>query len=147
MSDMMAAMGLVQLESVADELHRRQAIAGQYLRAFAGREDVRTQFVRPEVRHAWHLFPILLRLDMLRVDRDEFMRELLDRGIATSIHYRPLHLFERFAPHCRIGPRCGEASGWIYERLITLPLYSRLDPQDVAWIIESVLDLLQKHKR
>lgn len=147
MPDIMAAIGLVQLRAVVAQHARRREVTRRYRAAFERRDDVMLQSVRPEVEHAFHLFPILLRLDMLRADRDTIMRGLLAMGVSTAIHYRPLHLYPDFVCHCRVGERCREASEWIFERLISLPLYSSLADESVDRIIESVTDLLKRYRR
>src|SRR5205814_9380359 len=47
--------------------------------------------------HAWHLFPIRLRLDRLAIDRNEFIAALRERGVGCSVHWRPLHLHPYYA--------------------------------------------------
>jgi perosamine synthetase len=147
MPDILAALGLAQLDSLESDLRQRTEIAERYRRAFVRRDDLRLQSIRGDVVHAHHLFPVLLNIEALRLDRDQVMREMHASGVSTSLHYRPLHLFPGFAALCRIGPKCGQASEWVYERLITLPLYSRLSDQDVDRVCETLIGVLTRNRR
>ena len=59
--------------------------------------------------HAWHLFPIRLRLDALAIDRNQFMQELNQAGVACSVHWRPLHLHPYYEQ--TFGWRAGRSAG------------------------------------
>ena len=147
MADIMAAIGLVQLRTVVPQHMRRRAVAHHYRASFERRDDIMLQAISPDVEHAYHLFPILLRLEMLRADRDTIMRDLLAMGVSTAIHYRPLHMFTDFVCHCRVGTHCTQVSEWVFERLISLPLYSSLTDESVDYIIESLFELLKRYRR
>src|SRR2546422_6969871 len=56
------------------------------------RSEVEVPRERADRQHAWHLYPLRLRLDHLATGRDEFIRTLAARGVGTSVHWRPLHM-------------------------------------------------------
>ena len=146
-TDIMSALGLAQLESVDDEHRRRVQIAARYRSALDGREDLSLQIISRDVIHSHHLFPVLLNLDALTITRDSVMREMGQRGISTSIHYRPLHQFAGFATRCRVGPTGTPNSDWVYERLISLPLYTRLADEDVDRVVAALIEILEENRR
>jgi perosamine synthetase len=146
-TDITSAIGLSQLESVHDEHQRRTQIAERYRSILDKRGDLTLQSISSDVVHSHHLFPVLLNVDALAIDRDDVMREMNCRGIGTSIHYRPLHLFDRFVRHCRIGPTGTSNADWIYKRLMSLPLYTRLTNDDVDRVATTLIDIVQEHRR
>lgn len=141
LTDLAAAIGRVQLAR-ADEMHRRrQAIAAHYTAAFAGLEAVELPAVRSGVCHAWHLYPIRLRLDALQVDRARFIRELHARGIGTSVHFIPLHQQPFYARRYGYRPEDLPVAAAAYPRLVSVPIYSAMSDEDVESVIAAVTDV------
>lgn len=141
LTDLAAALGRVQL-SRADGMHRRrQEIAARYAAALAALDGLELPTVRAGVCHAWHLYPIRLRLDALTIDRAQFIRELHARGIGTSVHFIPLHQQPFYAS--RYGYRPGDlpVAAAAYPRLVSLPIYSVMTDQDVESVIAAVTDV------
>lgn len=132
MTDLAGAIGLAQLERAEEMRRAREDRAHRYLEAFADVEEIELPEEDPDRLHAWHLFPLRLRLDALAIDRNAFVAELKSEGIGTSVHWRPLH----FHPYYE------ETYGWtrsdfpaasrVWERLVSLPLFPDLrdDEQD-----------------
>src|SRR5205814_923017 len=92
MTDVAAALGLRQLARADRFRSQRAAIASRYNAALADLEEVEVPRERADRQHAWHLYPLRLCLDHLATGRDEFIRTLAARGVATSVHWRPLHM-------------------------------------------------------
>src|SRR5207249_4758277 len=89
---------------------------------------------------AWHLYPIRLRLDHLTMSRGEFIHALAARGVATSVHWRPLHMQPYYAE--RYGFRAEEFPVAFREwrRLISLPIFPGMSDADVDHTIAAVRD-------
>ena len=148
MPDVLAAIGLCQLHKLDALNARRQAIAQQYHRAF-GEMDFLEPFppaVPDYSTHVWHLYTILLRLETLRIGRDQFIDELKARGIGVSVHYIPVH----FHPHYQgYGWRRGDFphTEAYYARTISLPLYPSMTDADVSRVIETVYEVGTQWRR
>ncbi len=67
-----------------------------------GRTSSRCRRMPDDRIHAWHLFPIRLRLERLSIDRNAFIDELRERGVGCSVHWRPLHLHPYYARDFRL---------------------------------------------
>src|SRR5262249_5663941 len=92
MTDMNAALGLVQLRRLDAMQTRRAEIVAQYQDLLADVDElVELPTVRGDVEHAWHLFAVRVRPERLRIGRDEVIQELNAAGIGTSVHFIPLH--------------------------------------------------------
>ena len=87
-----SALGLVQLHKLVANNSRRQAITKLYRQGFDGSGffGVKLPFLNSPEGSSCHIFPILLPSD---ADRQVFMDEMRARGVQTSIHYPPIHLF------------------------------------------------------
>jgi dTDP-4-amino-4,6-dideoxygalactose transaminase len=147
LSDVLAAIGLGQLERFEEFQRRRQAIVARYAAGLAGLDTVRLPGARPEVTHAWHLYPIALELERLTIDRARFIRELRAENIGTSVHFIPIH----HHPHFRA--TLGYAEGDFpvaedaYRRAITLPLFPRMTDADVDDVAEAVRRIGARFRR
>ena len=138
LSDLLAAIGVGQLERFEASQQRRHELVARYARGFDGLDAVRVPVARPGMTHAWHLYPIALDLDRLTIDRGQFIEELRAENIGTSVHFIPLH----FHPHFRdsLGYREGAfpVAEAAYRRAITLPLFVTMTDHDVDDVVAAV---------
>jgi perosamine synthetase len=92
LTDIAAAIGIHQLARAEAMRCERERIAQTYLEQFAEMDEIELPEEDSNRINAWHLFPIRLRLDKLKIDRNGFIEELKQAGIGCSVHWRPLHL-------------------------------------------------------
>jgi dTDP-4-amino-4,6-dideoxygalactose transaminase len=147
LSDVLAAIGLGQLERF-DEMQRlRAARAQRYQAALADVAEVRTPTTREGAHHAWHLFPIALALERLRCDRAEFARALRAENIGSSVHFIPIH----FHPHYRATLPYREGAFPVaenaYRRALTLPLFPSMSERDVDDVVEAIRKIIAALRR
>jgi dTDP-4-amino-4,6-dideoxygalactose transaminase len=147
MTDIAAAIGRVQLGRLDGFQARRQAVVRAYLDAFAGEEALELPLARPDVEHAWHLFPLRLRDGVLSIGRDRFIEELTALNIGTSVHFIPLHLHPYYRDRYRLAPGDFPVALDSFRRLASLPLYPRLSDGDVADVIAATYDVLRRFRR
>lgn len=146
MTDIVGAIGLHQVRRAEEFRRRRERLSELYGEKLGGVEEVELPSTREDRIHAWHLYPIRLRLERLRIDRDEFMRELKAAGIGCSVHWRPLHrhpYYEEFGwgpDHCPIASRA-------WRRLISLPLFPSMSQFEIDRVVSVIRDLCRVHRR
>jgi UDP-4-amino-4,6-dideoxy-N-acetyl-beta-L-altrosamine transaminase len=141
LTDVQCALGLSQLGKLDRFLTRREAIAARYREALAGVPGLAFQGVAPHVRHAWHIFPVLLDLERLAADRRAIFSALRAENIGVNVHYIPVYWHPVYQ---RLGYQkglCPVAEG-IYERLLTLPLFPAMEDRDVEDVIAAVTKVL-----
>jgi dTDP-4-amino-4,6-dideoxygalactose transaminase len=138
LSDVLASIGLGQLERFDEMQRRRAAFAARYQAGFRDLEEVRAPSTREGMTHAWHLFPIALELERLTCDRARFAQELRAENIGTSVHFIPIH----FHPHFRdtLPYRIGAfpVAENAYRRALTLPLFPSMSERDVDDVVAAV---------
>lgn len=144
MMDIQAAMGLHQLKRAESMLARRREIVGIYRRLLGDVDILRLPEEPGQMRHAWHLYPVILDFDRLSMDRDGFIEQLAARKITANVHYQPVHLFSYYR---RLGFKEGDFP--VAERLskseVTLPLYTRMTDGDAEDVAAAVRDIVFKH--
>ncbi len=142
LTDIAAALGLAQLRKVDAMWARRREIAGRYDQAFAGLAELQIPTQAPDQQHAWHLYMLRLHLELLRIDRAEFVTELKRRQIGASVHFIPLHTHPYYRETYGYRPEDLPVAWREYQREISLPLYSRMSDTDVDDVIAAVLDIV-----
>ena len=147
MTDIQAAMGLAQLEKLEWMWMWRREIAARYTEAFIERRELIAPEVKSDRDSAWHLYALKLNLNALKIDRDQFINHLVQSGVGCSVHFIPLyrHPFYRDTFGCK--PHDYPASEWIFERVVSLPIYPGMMEEDVSGVIEVVLHLAEKFAR
>jgi dTDP-4-amino-4,6-dideoxygalactose transaminase len=146
LSDIHAAIGIHQLRKLEQFIERRALYAGMYQRAFAGMEEVELPPDNPRCRHAWHLYILRLNLRRLKIDREEFIRELRQRGIGTSVHFIPIPLHPFFARLPLARYACPRALD-LYPRIVSLPLYPAMTEEQVHYVTQCVQEVLERSRR
>lgn len=142
MTDIMAALGLGQLQRYPGILARRKQIIAMYDHAL---QDCNVEFLKHydnDFSSSGHLY--LVR--MLGKDdeyRNKVIEALAEKGIATNVHYKPLPMFTAYM---KLGfdikdyPNAYE----MYKNEITLPLHTLLTDEQIEYITTSFLDLIRK---
>lgn len=141
MTDLQASLGLVQLRKLEAMQARRCEIVAAYQEAFTPLGVFQTPVARPEVDHAWHLYVLRLWPERLGITRNQFIEELKARNIGTSVHFIPIHIHPYYRDKYGFKPQDFPVAYDSYERMVSLPLSPRMSDQDVADVMEAVLEL------
>jgi len=141
MSDIQAALGLAQLKKLDGFQERRRQIVAAYNNAFREIHALETPGCRSHVEHAWHLYVLRLRLPALRIGRNQFIGELTARKIGTAVHFIPIHLHPFYRDKYAYLPEQFPIAYGSYRRMLSLPLNPGMSDQDVADVIDAVLDV------
>jgi dTDP-4-amino-4,6-dideoxygalactose transaminase len=147
MTDIQAALGLCQLEKLERFQRRRREVVALYESGFAGEDALELPTAREEVEHAWHLYVLRLRPDALCIGRDQFIEELKQRNIGTSVHFIPIHLHPYYRDKYGYRPEDFPVAYDNFQRMLSLPLNPRLSDGDAADVVEAVLDIVRTHRR
>lgn len=146
MPDTAAAIGIHQLARLREMSDRRREIANRYLDALAGLPLELPRPIHKDDEHAWHLFIIRLALEQLDIDRDRFIELVAERGIGTSVHFIPLHLQPYWRDKYQLLPSDFPVATAAYERIVSLPIYSKMTNEDVERVVTAVRDIVTAHR-
>ena len=145
MTDIMAALGLRQLDRYPGMLERRREIVRRYDEAMDALGVSHLIHYGENYCSSGHLY--LARIPGFDVEqRNELILRLAERGVATNVHYKPLPMMTAY-----------RALGWriedfpnsydYYRNLITLPLHTLLSDEDVTYVTESFAACLREMGR
>ena len=147
LTDLAAAIGLVQLERAEAMRRERERVAGAYAKAIAayGLSDVIELPVDapPGDRHAWHLYPIRLAPGTT-VARADVIERLRADGIGTSVHFIPLHLHPYYRRTYGYRPEDLPVAAGEYGREISLPIFPDLRDDEVERVVRSLRRALDR---
>jgi dTDP-4-amino-4,6-dideoxygalactose transaminase len=147
LSDILASVGLGQLERFAEFQRRRAELAAGYAARLGQVAEVRLPAVREGATQAWHLYPIALELERLTCDRARFIEELRAENIGTTVNFIPVHRH----PHYRTALGYPEGSFPVaedaYRRAVTLPLYPRMSDADLDDVCAAVRKVIAHYRR
>lgn len=142
MTDIMAALGLVQMKRYPAMLERRKEIIGKYNEAFKELNVQVLDHYTEEHQSSGHLY-ILRLLGKDESVRNEFITKMAERGIATNVHYKPLPMhtaYKNLGFAIKDYPNAYEQ----YKNEVTLPLHTKLTDGDVEFIIENFKEVYQE---
>ena len=147
LTDIQSAIGLAQLKKMKQFHARRRDIVKKYQRAFSKFAAVETPVECSEVESAWHLYPIRLHLNRLRISRSRLIEELKRRGVGASVHFIPIHLHPYYRKKYGWRADAFPVAYREYQRLVSLPLSPAFTDAQVARVIKAVQEILKKYSR
>lgn len=147
LSDILAAIGVVQFKKLNEMQEKRKEIVKIYKEELSGVEEIILPSQREGTEHAWHLYIIQIKPELLKITRDEFIERLIEEGVGTSVHFIPLHLMP-FYKKC-YGFKRGDFPNaeFVYERAISLPLYPKLSKSDAQYVAERAKKIINEFRR
>ena len=146
MFDIQAALGLVQLSRMEEMHTRRLAIAARYQEEFGKIDAVEPPFVPEFTTHCLHLYVLRIVPELLTIDRDQFIVELNERNVGTSVHFIPTHTMTAYQ---KLGWKEGDfpMAEKHFNRIISLPLYPTMTDEQVQYVIDAVRDIVEKYHK
>lgn len=147
MPEIMASLGLVQLERLNELYERRMHLVHVYDKFFKNFPYAKVLATRPGFQSSHHLYVMFLELEKLTIDRNQFIDELTARNIGSSVHYKPVHMMSYYANKYNLKPEHFPVSQNAFKRMLSLPLSSKLSPQDAQDAVAAIDEICQKYKR
>ena len=140
MSDLMAAIGIVQLDRFDEFTQKRRTLARRYDELLAP-----TPRVTPLQHNYSEVVPHIYVVKIKNLcDREELRKDLLEDGIQTGLHYQPNHLLKLYQNSNNRSlpfPVTEEA----FSQILTLPLHPDLQPEDLKLVSSKLLEKLNNH--
>ena len=141
LTDIAAAIGIHQLARAEEMRQGREAVAYRYMEALADVEEIELPPMDANRIHAWHLFPIKLRLNRLSITRNAFAEQLNSDGVGFSVHWRPLHLHPYYEETFNWQPEDCPVATSVWQTLVSLPIFSVMRDDEVDYVLRTVRDL------
>lgn len=147
MADPLAAIGVHQLAKAERFRQQREAIAARFLEELKDLDQIALPVSGTDRVHAWHLFSIRLLPERMTISRDDFIKQLKQSSVGTSVHWRPLHLHPYYvetfgwrAEDCPVASR-------VWESRVSLPLFPGMTEREIEHVIGTVREVCGKHAK
>jgi len=140
MTDIQAAVGLVQLRKLDALNARRIEIAKKYTEGLQGIRGLRLPFVSPDVKHVFHVYTVLVEPEF-PLNKEDFMWALYtQKNIKVWSHYVPIHLSTVYRNR---GHRAGECpmAERLYQRYVSIPIHPRMTGESIQYVVDSIREL------
>lgn len=142
LTEIAAAMGIVQLTRALEMWKRRCEIATAYTHAFNAITTVECPTVPSGSDSAWHLYLLRVNPEDGAPPRDKLIDDLRTLGVGTSVHFIPLHMHSYYRQTYGLQPQDFPIARNEFERVISLPIYSAMSDDDVSRVVEAVSSLV-----
>ncbi|MBI6546609.1 MAG: UDP-4-amino-4,6-dideoxy-N-acetyl-beta-L-altrosamine transaminase [Cyanobacteria bacterium NC_groundwater_1444_Ag_S-0.65um_54_12] len=133
-TDFQCALGLQQLERLTAFIERRLAISAAYDEAFRAMPELIIPVIRPGAFSSYHLYVLQLRT----IDRAQAFDQLREQGLGVNVHYIPVHLQPYYARKFGYLPGDFPEAERYYARAISLPIFPRMNDDDVRRVIRAI---------
>jgi len=145
LTDMAAALGLMQLQRVGEMNGLRRQWALLYREKLATIEEI-IPLVDPVYphEHAWHLFIVRLDTERAGISRDQFMEELKKLNIGTGLHFRAVHGQKFYRGRAEFQNLRLPHTEWNSERICSLPLFPDMNEDDVEDVVSAIKQVLKR---
>ncbi len=142
MTDIMAALGLAQMERYEAMLEKRQQYVARFNEAFKDLNVVVLNHKGKNHCSSHHLYIIRL-LNRTRKQVNEVITKMAERGIATNVHYKPLPMMTAYKAlgfDIKNYPNAYK----MFENTMTLPLNTCMTEEDVEYVIKNFVDIVKE---
>lgn len=146
LTDIQAALGISQLKKLEKFLDLRRTFAKQYSNAFKNIDGLIVPLQDTNGNSAWHIYVVQLDLEKLSIGRKVFFDELLKCGIGPNVHYIPVYYHPYYQELGYKKGICPKAEA-LYERMLTLPLFAKMEQSEVEYVIEMTKKIVEIYKK
>lgn len=136
-TELQAALGLVQLDRIDEFKQRRSEIVERYTEELAEISGVDTPTQKANVDPMWHLYAIEIGKSF-PCSRREFVKAMHAENIGVQVHYVPLHHHPHFQKEHDYNVGQFAVADKLYERLVSLPVHPGMSSEDVANVVHAV---------
>jgi len=147
MTDIQASLGIAQLKKVEKLYAMRKDIAEKYNEAFSKSEFLTTPLIKDDRQTSWHLYPLLLELDKLKISRSHFINMMKDKGIICSVHFIPLYRHPYYRDTFHLKEENFPVSEKLYSAQTSLPIWPGMTQQEIDYVTSTVQSICDENRR
>lgn len=147
LTDIAAALGLVQLRRAKQMWERRGQIARRYTQALDGIDGLECPREAVDAQTAWHLYVLRVDANRIGMTRDNFAAAVAAEGIATSVHFIPLHLHSYYRKTYGYLPGDFPIATREFERAVSLPIYSSMSDEQLERVTSTIRGIVSSPRR
>ena len=147
LTDIQCVLGLSQLKKVNRFIALRRKFAAAYEKALRDVKEIILPKEQDGVKSAYHIYPIQLRLELLKAGRKEIFETFQNQGIGVQVHYLPVHSHPFYKK--KFGYKQGDfpKAEHYYEGALTLPLFPKMTKQEQRYVIGKTREIIRSYRK
>tara|TARA_B100001964_G_scaffold243582_1_gene321955 strand:+ start:725 stop:1888 length:1164 start_codon:yes stop_codon:yes gene_type:complete len=147
MMDIQASIGIHQLKKITNSWKKRKKIWEYYNKSFRKMPFIKLDSIKSNMRHAYHLYIILLDINKIKITRDDFLEEMRKLNIGVGVHYTALHLHPYYKKKYKYKKGDFINTEFISKRTVSLPLSPKFSIKDQRHVVNAVKTIIKKNKK
>lgn len=141
LTDIQSALGISQLKKLDIFLKKRNQIANYYNSKLLNFKHIKLPTVKDDCYHSFHLYPVLINFEEIKISKISFFKKLLLKGISLQTHYIPVYK-QSFMKKYKVNQKNFKNSEFFYSRQVSLPIHFGLNFKNIDFIINNIKKLL-----
>ena len=137
-TDFQCALGISQLKKLNNFIKVRRKIASIYLKELKDDERFIIPLEKPNCFHSFHIFPLQVNFDKIKIDKKELFKKFEKKGIKLQVHYIPIHLQPFYKKKFGYKNNQFPVAEKFYKKEISLPLYPDLKSNELYKVIKEL---------
>jgi dTDP-4-amino-4,6-dideoxygalactose transaminase len=146
MFDIQAALVLSQLGKIERFYDRRVMLKARLDAGLRDIPEIALPAERGDIKHAYHLYPIIVRTEMLGTDRDEIMNAIQSENVGIGVHFRAVHLHPYYVETFGFSRGSFPNAEYYSDRAISLPLYPKMTDEDADDVVAAVRKVIARYR-
>lgn len=134
-TDFQCALGTSQLKRLDSFIDKRRSIAEKYDSYFSKLENTVFPKVKKESKHSYHLYPLQIKFEKLKINKIEFFKQMRNKNINLQVHYIPIHLQNFYMKKYGFEKGDFPIAEEFYKNEVSFPIYPDLKQRDVQKIV------------
>tara|TARA_B110000003_G_scaffold225016_1_gene225661 strand:- start:4829 stop:5986 length:1158 start_codon:yes stop_codon:yes gene_type:complete len=139
LSDIQSALGISQLKKLNSFIRRKKAIAKIYNDRFKDFNLVEIPKVEINVSHSYHLYPLKIKFDKLKISKDSLLKKLRLKKINLQVHYIPIHHHKLYK--IKKNFYLPNADNF-FKQVVSLPIYFSLKNNQINYVIKNLKKII-----
>jgi UDP-4-amino-4,6-dideoxy-N-acetyl-beta-L-altrosamine transaminase len=135
MTDFQAALGISQLKKLDMFIEMRRSLAERYNNVLKDTSWISLPVTSPQVKHAWHIFTILLQK---KISRDAFFKYMRSANIGVNVHYIPVYRHTYYQRVLPVRMEDYPITEEVFRRIITIPLHPKITDSEFEYITKTI---------
>jgi UDP-4-amino-4,6-dideoxy-N-acetyl-beta-L-altrosamine transaminase len=135
LTDFQCALGSSQLKKLDGFVSRRNEIAQFYNEQFRMDEKFIIPKVEDNIKHAFHLYPLQIKFDNLKISKKDYFEKLRENRIGLQVHYIPVHLQPFYRKNYGFKKGNFPIAEEFYKMEVSIPMYPLLGKDDLKYIV------------
>ena len=147
MFDIQASLLASQFKKIEQFWERRRDLKAKFDAAFRFAPELQLPSERDDVKHAYHLYPVVFKTEQLSADRDTIMNAIQAENVGVGVHFRAVHLHPYYVEAWQFRRGMFPNAEYYSDRTVSLPLYPKMSDQDADDVIAAVTKVLARYRR